>query len=224
MDRSMRLPFAAPPKSVRARAQNIVRPRFEALLLAAVALGCAQAGWSILTPNSAGAVGAVSNQDSGADPILDLAEVQSPFAPHAVANGADSHAIAGLVSGIELKGVRMAEDHALSGAFFTFGDGAQHAFIIGQEISEGVTLADVAPHYVVLAYEGGQRRLDMVAAPSFSFARAMMGMEQAPGTPANEEAGQGHSYARDMLGLSQGTGTVEAPAEPAATIAPDPHP
>jgi S1-C subfamily serine protease len=55
--------------------------------------------------------------------------------------------------------------------------------MVGQEVADGVTLADVEASYVVLSYAGGERRLDMQAGPQFSFARAMMGLERAEGAP-----------------------------------------
>jgi len=199
---------------VRERALSIVRPSIEAMLLAAVALGCVQAGWSVLTPSSAGAVDAASDDDR-VDVSFDLANVQSPFAPHAVGSGAASHAMAALVSGIELKGVRLAEDHSRSGAMLLLGEGVERAFLIGDEIAEGVTLADVDPDYILLAYEGGQRRLEMTAAPSYSFARAMLGLERAPGAPEQAEV---QSYARAMLGQANAPATDEPVAIPAAAV------
>jgi general secretion pathway protein C len=94
-----------------------------------------------------------------------------------------SHAVAALVSSVQLNGVRMSTDPMRDGAMFTLGDGAQRAFLVGQEVADGVTLADVEASYVVLSYAGGERRLDMQAGPQFSFARAMMGLERAEGAP-----------------------------------------
>ena len=163
-----------------ARVGKTVRPGVEALLLAAVALGCAQAGWTIVTPNAANALSDANLDDAAPEPIA-LAQTYSPFTPHTVAGS--THAMAALLSSVQLNGVRMSLDPALSGAMFTLADGGQRAFLIGQEIADGVTLADVQAQYVIVAYEGGQRRLDMAAGPSFSFARAMMGLEPAPGAP-----------------------------------------
>lgn len=205
MDRTRKLRLPLNVGNVRERAlNNVVRPSAEALLLAAVALGCAQAGWNLLTPNSASAVDTVS-RDSHNDTSLDLAEVQSPFAPHAAGSGAGSHAIEALVSGIELKGIRLADDHARSGAMLLLGDGAERAFLLGQEVADGLTLAEVDPDYILLAYDGGQRRLEMSAGPSYSFARAMMGLEQAPGAPVGnvQPVASGRSYARAILGLDE---------------------
>lgn len=169
----------------RARVGKSVRPGVEALLLAAVALGCAQAGWGIVTPNAANALSDVNADEATPEPIVS-AQTYSPFTPHTI--GGSTHAMAALLSSVQLNGVRMSLDPALSGAMFTLADGAQRAFLIGQEISDGVTLADVQAEYVIVAYEGGQRRLDMAAGPSFSFARAMMGLEPAPGAPQQVSA------------------------------------
>lgn len=163
-----------------ARALGMVRPSVEALLLAAVALGCAQAGWSILAPSDAGALNAPTLDDSESS-TLDRGVVQSPFAPLATEGG--SHAIDALLSTMQLAGVRMATDDGRSGAFLTLADGAQRAYLVGQEVAPGVTLEAVGADSVVLAYDGGQRQLQMSAGPSFSFARAMMGLEPAPGAP-----------------------------------------
>lgn len=160
-------------------AAHALRPGVEALLLAAVALGVAQAGWTLLTPSTARATDNVSGAGNTTPP-MDVADVQSPFAPDAAGMGASSHAIAAMLSSVQLNGVRMSDEPARSGAMFTLSDGGQRAFIIGQEITEGVTLADVSADHVVLSYEGGQRRLDMqTAPPAFSYARAMMGIDAA---------------------------------------------
>lgn len=167
----------------KSRAAGALRPGVEALLLAAVALGCAQTGWSVLAPRDAGARGVEpgASEDTGA--MLEIADVQSPFAPDAEASSS-SHAIDALLSTVQLAGVRMAGGDALSGAYLTMGDGAQRAFLVGQTVAEGVTLADVGADYILLAYGDEERQLRMTAGPSFSFARAMMGLEPAPGAPA----------------------------------------
>ncbi len=169
----------APDGMWRSRVAKAVRPSVEALLLAAVALGCAQAGWTLVTPSAASAV-----SDGNIDePSAPQALAYSPFTPHAV--GGATHAMAALLSSLELNGVRMALDPVQSGAMFTLADGAQRAFLVGDEIIDGVMLTDVQGSYVILAHAGGQQRLDMRVGPSFSFARAMMGLEPAPGAPSS---------------------------------------
>ncbi len=165
-----------------ARLGGALRPSVEAILLAAVALGCAQAGWTLLTPSVAGASTAHGNTEMD-DSRFEVVEVQSPFAPDAGAVGASSHAVAALLSSVQLNGIRMSTDPTRDGAMLTLGDGAQRAFMVGQEIADGVTLADVEPTYALLSYDGGQHRLEMSAGPQFSFARAMMGLERAEGAP-----------------------------------------
>lgn len=179
-------PFGA--SALRGRLADAVRPSIEALLLAAVALGCAQAGWTLLTPSNAGAANSSSSDNN--EPItFDVADIQSPFAPDAAGMSAGSHAVAALLSSVQLNGVRMADDPSRSGAMFTLGDGAQRAFMMGQEIADGVTLAEVSADYVLLSYAGGQRRLEMAAAaPTFSFARAMMGLSPTNEAPPAEAA------------------------------------
>lgn len=169
---------------LRERAIGAVRPSVEAMLLAAVALGCAQAGWSVLAPSTAGALSAASEDDRDPSRLL-VSEVVSPFAPDLLESDAASHAAAALLSGIQLNGVRIADEPGRSGAILTLNDGSQHAFAVGQEISAGVTLAQVSDTYVLVAYQGGQQQISIAsAAPTFSFARAMMGMEQTLGAPA----------------------------------------
>ncbi|UPT64640.1 MAG: hypothetical protein M0D54_09115 [Hyphomonadaceae bacterium JAD_PAG50586_4] len=168
--------------TLKSRLSGAVRPSIEALLLAAVALGCAQAGWTLLTPGVAGASTSTSVDETD-DSRFESVEVQSPFAPDARGMASSSHAVAALLSSVQLNGVRMSTDPMRDGAMFTLGDGAQRAFMVGQEVADGVTLADVEASYVVLSYAGGERRLDMQAGPQFSFARAMMGLERAEGAP-----------------------------------------
>ncbi len=162
------------------RLNAAMRPGVEALLLAAVALGCAQAGWTLLSPGQANAT-VSSGAERPTDTVLEVTEVRSPFSPDA--SDIAAHAITATLSGLQLNGLRMASDPVRSGAMFTLPDGGQRAFLIGQEVVDGVVLSEVGVDYVSLSYVGGERRLEMTAAPAFSFARAMMGLEPAPGAP-----------------------------------------
>jgi type II secretory pathway component PulC len=165
-------------------ALRAMRPGAEALLLAAVALGCAQAGWSVLAPNNAVAV---NSTNAERDPIrIDSVALVSPFAPE-YDNADETHATAALLSGIQLSGVRMSTDPSRSGAVLTLSDGAQRAFSIGDEIGEGATLSDVGADFVLVTYRGGQQQIAMTTSPSYSFARAMMGLEPAPGAPSLDQ-------------------------------------
>lgn len=161
--------------SLRERAVGLVRPGVEAVLLAAVAFGCAQAGWSLIAPNSAGAS---ATGDEPERVRVAGAAVRSPFAPEAVAADAASHAAQTLLASVQLAGVRMANDPAQSGAVFTLDGETQRAFTVGQEISAGVRLTEVGADYVLLSYAGGQQQISMPAAPTYSFARALMGEAQ----------------------------------------------
>ncbi|MBY0562952.1 MAG: hypothetical protein K2P58_02100 [Hyphomonadaceae bacterium] len=159
---------------LRERALNAVRPGIEALLLAAVALGCAQASWTILAPNPAGAFNAADDQQDATR--LHLAQVVTPFAPALLDSAGPSHAALALLSGVQVSGVRIADDPARSGAILTLNDGSQKAFLVGQEISAGVTLSEVSASYVLVSYPGGTQQLSMAtSSQGFSFARALMG-------------------------------------------------
>ncbi|HEX8902150.1 type II secretion system protein N [Vitreimonas sp.] len=209
-------------ENVRERAISAVRPSVEALLLAAVALGCAQAGWSIFTPSTASAVSASGEGDRETH-RLNVSEVVSPFAPDYLASDAQSHAVAALLSGVQLTGVRVSTEPMRSGAVLTLADGAQRAFSIGDDIGAGIMLADVGADYVLVSYQGGQRQIEMTSAPSYSFARAMMGLEPAPGAPVIEEQTTAPAASVASNEPSSVTtspfATVEAPQAP-ALIAP----
>lgn len=192
------------------------------MLLAALALGCAQAGWSVLTPSTAGAEDSASDEATPNGNRMMLAEVASPFAPDFVEGAAaQSQATAALFAGLQLNGVRMADNPVRNGAVLTLSDGAQRAFLVGQEIAAGVTLSEVASNYVLLSYEGGERQLPMTAAPTFSFARAMMGLEPAPGAPqalAQTSASvQPAAVAAEEAGDTPFTVAAAAPAPEAAS-------
>jgi hypothetical protein len=179
--------FGATGADWRSRPATVLRSGVEAALLAAVALGCAQAGWSVLTPDGAGASGPrIDHNSSRRD--ADTADVRSPFAPSLVDADGGSHAAAALLSSIRLAGVRMAEEPSRSGAYFTLADGEQHAFSVGQQISTGVMLADVGRDFVLVSYEGGQQQISMATAPQFSIAQAILGRREAPAEAAPQVA------------------------------------
>lgn len=163
----------------RSRALGALRPGVEAALVAAVALGAAQAGWSALTPPSAGAAGAPASDPDQAGATA-IATVRTPFAPEVADADAASSAAAALASAVQLAGVRMADDPGRSGAVLMMADGAQRAFVIGQEIGDGVRLSDVQADYVLLDYAGGRRQVTLAAPPRASFALALMGRAAAP--------------------------------------------
>lgn len=150
-------------------------------MLAAVAFGCAQAGWSLVAPGPAlGSVdrGAEDGHEfaSGTHAEAEVGALVSPFAPHEAAMGAASNVAAAYVSTIQLAGVRLADNPDLSGAIVTLQDGGQRAFRVGQELSSGVVLAEVTAGGVRLAFEGGERLLTLPEpAAGASFADALLG-------------------------------------------------
>jgi type II secretory pathway component PulC len=161
-----------------------LRPAVNALLLAAVALGCAQLGWNALTPNMArGAADAQRPVESAA--------IRSPFDPSAAEGVGASPAAKAILSSVRLSGVRVSGEPGLSGAVLTLADGQQRAFVVGQEIGAGVRLADVRPDYVLLSHEGGQRRVSMQQrALSDSSAPSPMGANAASVEGVNLAGGQ----------------------------------
>lgn len=157
-----------------------LRPGVEAAMLAAVAFGCAQAGWSLVGPGPAlGSIGA-SAEDGAQEPSLialpDDDALVSPFAPNAASLPGASNAAAAYIATVQLAGVRLSENPARSGAILTLQDGAQRAYLVGQELSAGIVLAEVTPDGVVVRFEGGERLLPLAApARGASFADALMG-------------------------------------------------
>jgi len=168
------------------RAPHAVRPVVEAVLVAAVAFGCAHAGWALIAPSSAGASSRTTSADEdasahaaiAAQPAIEML-AQSPFDPAAGDFTGASHAASAMVAGLQLQGVRVSTDVSRSSAIFGLADGTQRAFSIGQGIGDGVTLAEVTPDHVRVSYAGGERRLDMPARPA-SIAAAFMGGVQEP--------------------------------------------
>jgi type II secretory pathway component PulC len=201
----------------RVRAMGVLRPGVEAALLAAVALGCAQAGWSALAPHEAGASGASPSDNSAASPVA--RDVRSPFAPLAGAGGV-SNAAAALAASVQLAGVRMSTDPAHSGAVLTLEDGGQRAFVVGQAIAPGLTLADVRENYVLLSYPGGQTQIALQnAAPTYSFARALMGEGAAPPDAGFGAASATAAPAPAPTTLAAAAAMAAAAPQPAATPA-----
>jgi len=167
----------------RQRALGVIRPGVEAMLLAAVALGCAQGGWAILAPDTAGASSGTlpeAEPTAGATSV----DVRSPFAPQSAALDSTSYEANSLLAGVQLAGVRMSDDPSRSGAVLTMSDGAQHAFSVGQDIGAGVRLIEVQDDYVLVSFAGGQRQIAMAPVVGFSFAQALMGRAQAPAESA----------------------------------------
>ena len=115
---NQRLPL--PSILMKERAMMVLRPGVNALLLAAVALGCAQLGWNALTPN-------LARGSADAPRPVENAAIRSPFNPSAEEGVGASPAAEAILSSVRLSGVRVASEPALSGAVLTLADGEQRA-------------------------------------------------------------------------------------------------
>jgi type II secretory pathway component PulC len=158
-----------------AHAVGLVRPGAEAILLAGVALGCAQIGWRIVSPEP---VGPASPDSSSLATTQTIDPIRSPFSARTQeASAASNPALAS----IQLIGVRMSEQVERSGAVLNLGDGLQRPFMVGFEIVDGVRLAEVASDHIVVAYDDGEQTIMMDRpAQSGSFALALMGAGSQP--------------------------------------------
>jgi type II secretory pathway component PulC len=169
-------------QAVQDRLAAAARPAIEAALVAAVAIGVAQMGWAVLTPNSAGASASGLGDPARSDVTqMDAAAelTRSPFAPELAASPASTNAANALIAGIQLGGVRVGADPRESSAVLTMTDGFQRAFRVGEEIADGVHLGEVTGESVILTYSGGQKRLSLAAAPA-SYADALLGRGPIP--------------------------------------------
>jgi hypothetical protein len=198
------------------RALLAVRPAVEAALLAAVAFGCAQVGWAALTPGVAEATSARADGGSATPAPAPAMPVLSPFA---VGAGGDDSAATALMANLKLTGVRVGADPARSSAMIVMADGAQRAFLVGSEIGDGVSLAQVSNDYIVLSYAGGQRQLALPGAPA-GFAKALMGTGPIPASaPRPGDIGlQRQPAARAGLALTPADITPFNPAPPPAAL------
>lgn len=156
-------------------ALGLIRPGAEAALLAGVAIGCAQIGWRVVSPD------AFDFSVADAEPVetVQATALRSPFAPLGAIEAGDPVMHADL-SGIRVVGVRMAKEPDQSGAVLIMGDGVQRSFLVGYEIAGGVTLADVASDHIVVALgdEEQSLMLERPQARSPSLALALMGVPQ----------------------------------------------
>jgi general secretion pathway protein C len=177
-------------------ALGLIRPGAEAALLAGVAIGCAQIGWRIVSPE------VPDTAFTEAQPVqtTEATRLRSPFAPLGFVEAAETHVD---LSGIRVVGVRMAREPDQSGAVLIMGDGAQRSFLVGYEIANGVTLADVAADHIVVSL-GEQEQSLMLERPQTrapSLALALMGVPQQ--LPADQPtqvafAGDGSAMAVSM--------------------------
>jgi len=169
-------------------ALGFIRPGAEAALLAGVAIGCAQIGWRIVSPE------APDFSVAEAEPIetAQVAAPRSPFAPLGLVDATAPVAHAEL-SGVRVVGVRVAKVPDESGAVLIMGDGVQRSFLVGFEIAEGITLSDVAANHIVVSL-GDEEQSLMLERPSTrapSLALALMGVPQA--MPAQQPVQVAHA-------------------------------
>lgn len=192
-------------------AVGLIRPGAEAVLLAGVAIGCAQIGWRIVSPDTPAFLS--SGEYGPGQSSLETAASNSPFAPFgtAEAQGAAPHAD---ISGIRLVGVRMSPKPEQSGAVLNLGDGVQRSFLVGYEIAEGVRLEEVGSTYIVVSI-GDQHEsltLERATPQGPSLALALLGVPQElPDSPpvqtASADAAGGDAIA---VSLPIGAGEVTA--------------
>ncbi len=158
-------------------AASLIRPGAEAVLLAGVAIGCAQIGWRIASPE----VPDLSFVEAGpalAEAKLDSYQ-RSPFAPFG-ATEVGGQAPQADISGIRLVGVRMSSRPESSGAVLILGDGVQRSFLVGYQIADGVRLEEVAANHIVVTV-GDQQESLMLERPTPagpSLALALLGVPQ----------------------------------------------
>lgn len=159
-------------------AAGLIRPGAEAVLLAGVAIGCAQIGWRIASPDAS-----VFHSSGGDGPVPEVAErVSAPVSPFAPFGDLefDGQAPRPDVSGIRLVGLRMSSKPEQSGAVLILGDGVQRSFLVGYEIAQGIRLEEVATNHVVVSM-GEQRESLMLERPATrgpSLALALLGVRQ----------------------------------------------
>ncbi len=184
MSQARRLLLAPASGDLRSLAGTVVRPAIEAVLLAAVALGIGQAGWTAFAPAQAAASGAdgVTPDASGASSVRLVA---SPFAPRRAAG--DFIGLAEL-GAVRLVGVRMADNPLRSGAVISLSGGQQQAVLVGQDIMTGVRLDAVQADGVVVSYSGGAHRIALPAAGGPSTAQLLMG-QAGPAAPTGVSFG-----------------------------------
>jgi type II secretory pathway component PulC len=166
------------------RTIGALRPGVEAILLAAVALGCAQAGWEVMSPRYATAANPSPNDDMESAPAVTAeADFVSPFAPDGAGHDSASSAANAILSNLRVVGVRMAADPGRSGAILD--QGGQHgAFTVGDDLGAGVELVAVQPNGIEVSIAGTRRLIAIEQQDSGpSFARAMMGLSPVDTAP-----------------------------------------
>lgn len=167
----------------RGGALALIRPGAEMALLAGVAIGCAQIGWRIVSPE----LPDIAARDVSVDVSVDgkAPELRSPFAPLQFAN-AGGPGIQTDISGIRVIGLRVAPQAEDSGAILVLGDGAQRSFLVGYEIADGVRLEAIEAAHIVVSLGDVDQIIPLErAAPSGpSLALALLGRPQPSAMPA----------------------------------------
>ncbi len=161
----------------RGGALALIRPGAEMALLAGVAIGCAQIGWRIVSPEVPDL--AVSDVTPDASVEIAAADIRSPFAPLQFADAGGPGVQADL-SGIRLVGLRVAPRAEDSGAILILGDGAQRSFLVGYEIVDGVRLDAIQPNHIVVSLGDSEQiiPLERAAPVAPSLALALLGRPQ----------------------------------------------
>lgn len=146
-------------------------------LLAGVAIGCAQIGWRIVSPE----LPDLSVADVSPDLAVEsaAADTRSPFAPLQFAEAANANVHADL-GGIRVVGLRVAPRAEDSGAVLVLGDGAQRSFLVGYEIVDGVRLAAIESGHIVVSLGDDEQiiPLERAAPTGPSLALALLGRPQ----------------------------------------------
>lgn len=156
------------------RVAGAVRAGTELALFAAVAAGCAQAGLVLLAPGQAQAGAVARDRGATAQSVAATAPVATPFAPGL---GDGDVAAAAALQGIELTGLRVGAGSVRGGAILSLPQGGQQAFLVGQDISPGLTLTAVTADGATLSFAGGDHTLSLAQVTGHSYARALMGLE-----------------------------------------------
>lgn len=187
----------------RGGALALIRPGAEMALLAGVAIGCAQIGWRIVSPE----LPDLSVADVSTDVAVESAavDVRSPFAQLHFAEAAGTGIHADL-SGIRVVGLRVAPRAEDSGAILVLGDGAQRSFLVGYEIVDGVRLEAIETGHIIVSLGEDEQIIPLErAAPSGpSLALALLGRPQPEFEPATT------MVASDAPAVLPGDGQAEA--------------
>lgn len=138
------------PADLRDRWKVWLPPLFEAVLMLALAIQAARLFWLVVVPPAPfGPSGPAST--AAASPLATLSG-SDPFSRR------DPAATRADASGVQLYGVRGTRGPDGS-AILASNDGVQAAYVVGDQVQPGITLASVAADHVVLEVAGARRRL-----------------------------------------------------------------